>query len=78
MASLPVKQTPAAPPTETLEERFRRLATAWHEAVAYHSSTTVRNNHPAYREIISLGPERCTVAASRHGNQPHALVLRPT
>ncbi len=25
--------------------------------MAYHSSTTVRNNHPAYREIISLGPD---------------------
>lgn len=57
MASVPGEQTPAAQPAETVEERFRRLAAAWHKAVAHHSSTTVRNNHPAYREIIALGPE---------------------
>lgn len=42
---------------ETVEQRFRRLAAAWQEAVAYQSSTTLRNNHPAYREIIGLGPD---------------------
>jgi hypothetical protein len=42
---------------ETVEERFRRLAAAWHKAVAHHSSTTVRNSHPAYREIIGMGPD---------------------
>jgi hypothetical protein len=42
---------------ETVEERFQRLAAAWHEAVAHHSSTTVRNDHPAYQEIISMGPQ---------------------
>lgn len=41
---------------ETVENRFRRLAATWHQAVAHHSSTTVRNNHPAYREITGLGP----------------------
>jgi hypothetical protein len=55
MASPPVPQTPAAPPAESLEEKFQRLAAAWHKAVAHHSSTTVRNNHPAYQEIIRLG-----------------------
>jgi hypothetical protein len=57
MASLPVKPFSPTPPPETIEERFRRLAAAWHKAVAYHSSATVRANHPAYREIISLGRE---------------------
>ncbi len=57
MASIPVKQTPAQQSVETVEERFRRLSAAWNEAVAYHSSTTIRNRHPAYREIIALGPE---------------------
>jgi hypothetical protein len=57
MASIPIKQTSAVPPPETVEDRFHRLAAAWHKAVAHHSSTTVRNNHPAYREIIGLGPE---------------------
>jgi hypothetical protein len=52
----PIQQTPGAQPTETVEQRFHRLAVAWQNAVAYQSSTTVRNNHPAYREIIALGP----------------------
>lgn len=52
-----VTKVPPKPPAETLEARFRRLASVWHDAVAYHSSSTVRNNHSAYREIISLGPE---------------------
>jgi hypothetical protein len=45
----------ATRPTETLEEHFHRLACAWEKAVAHHSSTTLRNNHPAYREVIGLG-----------------------
>lgn len=57
MASVPLEQTPATRATETVEDRFHRLAAAWHKAVAHHSSTTVRNNHPAYQEIISMGPE---------------------
>ncbi len=55
MATISAKQAAAKQPPETLEQRFRRLAAAWQEAVAYQSSTTVRNNHPAYREIVSLG-----------------------
>ena len=57
MATISAKQIAAKQPAETLEQRFRRLASAWQEAVAYQSSTTVRNNHPAYREIIGLGLE---------------------
>jgi hypothetical protein len=57
MATIPVKQPLPEQRPETVEERFRRLAAAWHKAVAHHSSTTVRNNHPAYREIIGLGLE---------------------
>jgi hypothetical protein len=56
MASVPVQQGPAPPAPETIEQKFRRLAEAWHKAVAYQSATSLRNNHPAYREIIGLGP----------------------
>jgi hypothetical protein len=56
MATTPTKQPPFTP-SETLQEQFHRLAEEWHNAVAYHSSTTVRNNHPAYRQIIQLGPD---------------------
>ncbi len=57
MASIPIKPPSASPPKENLEPRFRRLASIWHEAVAHQSSSTLRNNHPAYREIIALGPD---------------------
>ena len=57
MGSKPKQQARVATSKETIEQRFRFLADTWHDAVAYHSSSTVRNNHDAYREIIRLGPE---------------------
>src|SRR5438105_4470770 len=55
MASLP--QTPTTPmPSESLEQRFERLAACWHRAVAHQSSSSVRYGHPDYQEIITLGP----------------------
>jgi hypothetical protein len=56
MASVPARQTAATPPAENLEQRFQRLAAAWHQAVAHHSSSRIRHNHPAYQEIIAMGP----------------------
>ena len=42
---------------EAIDVRFHRLATAWRDATAHLSSSSARNNHPAYQEIISLGPD---------------------
>jgi hypothetical protein len=53
MATAPVKSTPS----ETIEERFRRLAAAWHRDTDYLSSMDEADYHPAYQEIIRLGPE---------------------
>jgi hypothetical protein len=55
MASVPTHPPAAAVPQESLEQRFHRLAHEWHSAVAHHSSTTIRNNHWAYQEIIRMG-----------------------
>lgn len=44
------------PAVDKIERRFLALATTWRDAVAHQSSTSVRVNHPAYREIIALGP----------------------
>jgi hypothetical protein len=49
-------QTPQAPETDTVVERFRRLEAAWMAAVGHHSSTTKLVNHPAFQEILRLGP----------------------
>ena len=57
MSSISIKGSPGTPPREPLEERFRRLAAAWHSETAYLSSMTEASSHPAYQEIIRLGPE---------------------
>lgn len=44
-------------PGESLQMRFRRLADVWHRDTDYLSSMTVSDRHPAYQEIIRLGPD---------------------
>ena len=44
-------------PAETMEERFRRLAAAWHRDTDYLSSMEEAESHPAYQEIVRLGPK---------------------
>lgn len=53
MATLP---TQPVPERQTVEERFRRLEAAWMAEVGHHSSTTKLVTHPAFQEIIRLGP----------------------
>ena len=55
MSATPVKPTPDAPP-EPVEARFRRLAVEWHKDTDYLSSMEEAEGHPAYQEIIRLGP----------------------
>jgi hypothetical protein len=56
MATTPVKPTPGTP-AETVGERFRRLAAAWHQDTDYLSSMDEADSHPTYQEIIRLGSE---------------------
>ncbi len=56
MATVPLQKPPAPGAEETLELRFHRLADNWQAAVAHHSSSSIRNIHPAYQEIIGMGP----------------------
>ena len=55
MAAVPLQEKPVHK-DEVVRERFERLAADWERAVAHHSSESIRTQHPAYREIISLGP----------------------
>jgi hypothetical protein len=55
MAPVPVKETLSTESGESLQERFARLAESWHKAVAHHSSSRIRESHPAYQEIIRMG-----------------------
>jgi hypothetical protein len=43
-------------PAEVLEERVRQLLERWRSETAHLSSSTQMLKHPAYQEIISLGP----------------------
>ncbi|HVC95197.1 MAG TPA: hypothetical protein VND64_15990 [Pirellulales bacterium] len=55
MASIPVNQTSATDPTETVENRFRRLEARWTAETGYLSSYTDIVEHSAFQEIIQMG-----------------------
>jgi hypothetical protein len=55
MPGVPAKQTGAAEPVETVEEKFRRLASVWRAETAYVSSSSDLVAHPAFREIVGMG-----------------------
>jgi hypothetical protein len=47
---------PASPRVETLRDRFQELADRWREETEFHSAASALFMHPAYQEIIGLGP----------------------
>lgn len=46
----------AAPPDPEIEARFEFLARRWREETEFHSAASALFMHPAYQEIIGLGP----------------------
>ncbi len=56
MSTIPVKPTPEIP-AESVAERFRQLAATWHRETDYLSSMDEAESHPAYQEIVRLGPK---------------------
>jgi hypothetical protein len=57
MASVPVKQPIDPSGSKNVAERFRRLAEVWHRETDHLSSMSEASAHPAYQEIITLGPD---------------------
>lgn len=47
---------PATPPVESVEQCVARLLGTWREQTAYLSSSTRITGHPAYQELVALGP----------------------
>jgi hypothetical protein len=47
---------PTTPTVESTEQRVARLLGRWREETAYLSSGTQITGHPAYQELIALGP----------------------
>ena len=52
------------------EPRFRELAQQWKEATAFMSSTTDMVMHPAYQQIIGMGPEVLPLILAELRRQP--------
>jgi hypothetical protein len=57
MSKTPVENVPPAPPTETLEQRFRRLEATWDADTRFLSDPQRIIEHPAFQEIIGLGTD---------------------
>lgn len=47
---------PATPSAESVEQCVVRLLGTWREQTAYVSSSTQLTGHPAYQELMALGP----------------------
>jgi len=56
MATVPGKQTPSTEPRERIEEKFQQLAARWLADTAYISSSSELVAHPAFLEIVGMGP----------------------
>jgi hypothetical protein len=56
MSAISVANASNATPTETVEQHVQRLLATWRNEMAVISSSTVQSAHPAYRELIALGP----------------------
>ena len=57
MATIPAQSPPRVPPPETVEQTFRRLAAQWTADTQFLSDARRIVEHPAFRQIIALGPE---------------------
>jgi hypothetical protein len=55
MSTVPAKQPPLTEPTESIEEKFQRLAAVWQAETAHVSSSSDLVAHPAFQEIVGLG-----------------------
>jgi hypothetical protein len=47
---------PATPAVEGVEQRASRLLQTWRDQTAFVSSSTQLTGHPAYQELMTLGP----------------------
>ncbi len=70
MASIPVKQTPSREPAENLEEKFHKLAALWLAETAHISSTSDLVAHPAFQEIVQIGPAVIPLLLRELENRP--------
>jgi len=70
MSTIPAKQAPPADPAEAIEERFRRLASIWRTDTAHVAPTTDLVAHPAFQEIVLMGPTVIPLLLLAGGSRP--------
>jgi hypothetical protein len=56
MSTVPITPTPASQTVESVADKFQRLAAAWLTETAHLSSSSDLVAHPAFQEIVGLGP----------------------
>lgn len=56
MSTVPAKQSPVPEPSETIPEKFQRLTSVWRAETAYVSSSSDLVAHPAFQELVGMGP----------------------
>jgi hypothetical protein len=57
MSLVPTGSPPAGPPTESVEQRLRRLEAAWEAETQFLSDPRPIIEHPAFQAIIALGEQ---------------------
>jgi hypothetical protein len=63
-----------SPPTETVEQRFRRLAAQWEADTLVLSNPRLIMSHPAFQEIIRLGKAVVPFLLRDLEQEPHLWV----
>ena len=58
------------PTRETIGQKFQALAVTWRSETAHLLSTTQMGVHPAYQEIIGMGPPVIPLLLRELGNMP--------
>lgn len=70
----PVQKPLAMPPSESVEQHFRRLEAQWSADTLYLSDPNKIMGHPAMRAIIALGEEVVPIILREMQTQPSLLV----
>ena len=74
MAALPVQKPAPKPPSDTLEQQFRRLETQWKADTLFLSDPGKMMAHHAMRAIVALGQEVVPIILCDLRAKPSLLV----
>ncbi len=74
MATVPVQNLPRVPPVENVEQRLRRLESAWKMDTEFLSDAGKIINHLAFKAIIALGQEAVPIMLSDLQSRPSLWV----